>query len=71
MGDGAAVSQVIGATARAGVNDLGTSNLYRGTPDIGTCRVVDSGYINLDRNTRAANERIGNPSLQEWCQEVK
>ena len=71
LGDGAVISQVIGAAARGGLDHLGSCNLYRGTADIGTCRVVDSGYINLDRNTRAANERIGNPSLQEWCQEVK
>ena len=70
LGDGAVSAQILGSTRRAGVDDLGCTNLFRGTPDIGTCRVVDSGYVHLDRNTRAANTRIGNPSLQEWCRQV-
>ena len=70
LGDGAVSSQILGSTRRAGVDELGCTNLFRGTPDIGTCRVVDSGYVHLDRNTRAANDRIGNPSLQEWCRQV-
>ena len=70
LGDGAVSAQILGSTRRAGVDDLGCTNLFRGTPDIGTCRVVDSGYVHLDRNTRAANDRLGNPSLQEWCRQV-
>ena len=71
LGDGAVAAQILGATARGGVDNLGTCNLFRGTADIGTMRVVDSGYVNLDRNTAAANARAGNPSLQDWCRRVK
>jgi hypothetical protein len=33
--------------------------------------VVDLGYVKEDRNTRAANVRLGNPSVMEWCAEVR
>ena len=70
MGDHAASSQILGSTSRAGVDHLGCANLFRGASDIGTCRVVDCGYVHLDRNTAAANARLGNPSLQDWCRQV-
>ena len=52
-----------------GCRICGMQNI-RGAPDIGTARVVDKGYVKPDRNTVAANRRLGNPTLTEWCNEV-
>ena len=71
LGDAAVSSQIHGAAARAGRDRQGLHNLYRGAPDIGVARVVDLGYVKEDRNTRAANVRLGNPSVMEWCAEVR
>lgn len=71
LGDAAAASQIHGAAVRVGRDHLGCNNLYRGTSDIGVARVVDLGYVKEDRNTRAANVRLGNPSVMEWCAEVR
>ena len=45
VGDGAAASHVHGSRTRAGLDDTGVSSLFRGASDIGTMRVVDSGYF--------------------------
>ena len=70
LGDAAVASLIRGASERAGTEHIGASNLLRGTADIGTARIVDKGYVKQDRNTMAANARLGNPSLPEWCQQV-
>ena len=70
LGDAAVASQIHGAAVRAGRDHQGCNNLYRGAPDIGVARVVDLGYVKEDRNTRAANARLGNPSVMEWCAQV-
>ena len=71
LGDAAVAAQVHGAAVRAGRDEQGCPNLYRGASDIGVARVVDLGYVKEDRNTRAANERLGNPSVMEWCAQVR
>ena len=43
LGDGAVSSAVHGSQRRAGLEDVGCPSLFRGGPDIGTIRVVDSG----------------------------
>ena len=70
LGDAAVGSLIHGSSERAGLDHIGPSNLFRGTADIGTARVVDKGYVKQDRNTLASNARLGNPSLPEWCQQV-
>ena len=70
LGDAAVASLILGASERAEIEHIGASNLFRGTAEIGTARVVDKGYVKQDRNTIAANARLGNPSLPEWCQQV-
>ena len=70
LGDGAVASQVHGATARAGVDHLGCSNLWRGVEGLGCARVVDRGYVAEDAVSAAANRRLGNPTIREWCDQV-
>ena len=45
LGDGAVASAVHGSRSRAGLENVGCSSLFRGGPDIGTMRVVDSGTV--------------------------
>ena len=71
LGDAAVASQILGSSEREGLSHIGVCNLFRGTPDIGTARVVDKGYVKPDRNTIAANRRLGNPTLTEWCDQVQ
>lgn len=71
LGDAAVASQIHGSAVRAGRDHQGCHNLYRGSADIGTARVVDLGYVKEDRNTRASNVRLGNPSVVDWCAQVR
>lgn len=32
--------------------------------------LTGTGYVNMDRNTLAANNRLNNPTVQEWCDQV-
>ena len=71
MGDGNAAGQLHGMAQRHGHDHLGFSNLWRGTPDIGCARVVDMGYIQENRAGRGCARINDNPTVQEWCQQVR
>ena len=70
MGDASASAQLHGMTARAGVDHLGFSQLYRGEATIGCGRVVDRGYVDRGRGVMASTARNGNPTVEAWCAEV-
>ena len=71
MGDGAAASQLAGMAQRRGYLNRGFSNLWRGTPEMGCFRFVDSGYVYEDRNVLAAARNNNNPSFLEQCRQVQ
>ena len=70
MGDASASAQLHGMTARAGVDHLGFSALYRGEATIGCGRVVDRGYVDHGRGVRASTRRNNNPTVEAWCAQV-
>lgn len=55
---------------RAGQDNIGFSNLWRGATDIKCARVVDSGYVHEDRVTRATATRRNNPTVVDWSRQV-
>ena len=71
MGDGSAAGQLHGMAQRHGVDNLGFASLWRGTPQIGCARVVDSGYPYEDRVGQARARANGNPTVQEQCERVR
>ena len=70
MGDASASAQLHGMTARAGVDHLGFSALYRGEATIGCGRVVDRGYVDRGRGVGASTRRNNNPTVEAWCTQV-
>jgi hypothetical protein len=70
MGDASASAQLHGMTARAGVDHLGFSALYRGEATIGCGRVVDRGYVDRGRGVTASTRRNNNPTVEAWCAQV-
>ena len=56
---------------RASQDNIGFSNLWRGALDIKCARVVDLGYVHENRVTRATNLSRNNPSVVDWCREVR
>lgn len=70
MGDASASAQLHGMTARAGVDHLGFSSLYRGEATIGCGRVVDRGYVDRGRGVGASTRRNNNPTVEAWCAQV-
>jgi hypothetical protein len=69
-GDASCSAQLHGMVRRHGQHNLGFENLYRGTPTIGTARIVDAGYVYRDRNTVAANRRNGNQDVATATDQV-
>ena len=61
LGDAAVASLILGVSERGGTEHIGASNLFRGTADIGTARIVDKGYVKQDRNTMVVTERCQLP----------
>jgi hypothetical protein len=62
-GDASCTAQMHGMVRRHGESHSGFENLWRGTDEIKTMRVLDYGYVYEDRNTVAANLRNGNPDV--------
>ena len=56
---------------RARQGNTGFTSLWRGTPTIGTTRVMDYGYVHEDATSRAIRRRTGNPDILEWCRQVR
>ena len=70
MGDGNAAGQLHGMAQRHGLDHIGFSNLWRGTPHMGCARVVDDGYVHENRAGRGRAARNRNPSVHQVCDEV-
>lgn len=70
MGDGSAAGQLHGMARRINQDHLGFANLWRGTSQIGCGRVVDNGYLTVDRAGRGRARQNNNPTVQSVCQEV-
>ena len=70
-GDSSCSSQLHGMVERASQDNIGFSNLWRGALDIKCARVVDLGYVHENRVTRATNLSRNNPSVVDWCCEVR
>ena len=71
MGDSAASGQLHGMTERAGVDNVGFSSLWRGADNIKCMRIVDCGYVYQDRTAIASAARNNNPTVAQWCAQVR
>ena len=70
MGDGSAAGQLHGMARRNNHDHLGFANLWRGTSQIGCGRVVDIGYMTVDRAGRGRATQNNNPTVRGVCEEV-